>query len=378
MFLESLSLTNFRNYEKIDIKNFSRINFFYGLNAQGKTNLLEAIHLLCSGKSFREVTNRELINHKKEYFLIQGQILLDSGIKDRIVLYYLENGKKELSINKKKITRFSNYFGRYPVVLMYPELYKVISGGPSERRKFIDFLLSETDANYLATLKEYTKILKQRNFLLHQISEGKLVKEETLEPWSEKLIVNGSRLVKDRLNFLKKFVVELSDTFNKIANKNLNLSINFESNILNGKSIENIEYLFKEKLQRLKEREKRFGTTILGPHRDDFVFLVDGFDLKKFGSRGEYKSLLIALKIAEFNYVKEKSKEHPVFLFDDFYSELDDFRTIRIFSSMTQLNQIFLTSPKKLDITEELKKYGFSKEEISIYKVEDNNIVKEL
>ena len=355
MFLRQLKLCNFRNYQKADIEFSPGLNFIYGRNAQGKTNFLEAIYLLCLGRSFRLARNQDLLEYRSDFFTLQGKISKDNKIDKAIALNYVKDGIKEISIDRKRLNRHSAIFGQFPVVVMAPDEFKITSGGPSERRRFIDILLSQVSLSYLSDLQEYNRVLKQRNKILQDIKENKSVSEAALEPWTQKLIKAGSKILVRRISFVEDFSELLNTLYKHVSEKESELRMTLDSTVAYNNE-ETIEKSFQIELQKAKGKELFLGNTLIGPHRDDLILEIDGLDLRRFGSRGEHKSVVIALKIAEFKYLKQKQDETPIFLLDDCYSELDEFREANVFQTIQGLGQIFLTSPKE-SILEEQKQF---------------------
>ncbi|NIR48517.1 DNA replication/repair protein RecF, partial [candidate division KSB1 bacterium] len=256
----------------------------------------------------------------------------------------------------KRLQSHSKIFGEFPIVVMSPEDYKITTGGPSERRRFIDVLLSQVSISYLTNLQEYYRILKQRNKILQNMKEGVRVNDTALIPWTENLINCGSKIVRDRHKFAKNFLTYFAPIYKEYSESDDEIDMSLDSIIAANEVGENIEEeRFKSELEKYRLKEKRLGMSLIGPHRDDISFTINGKDIRTYGSRGEHKSVLISLKIAEFNFLREAKEEAPIFLLDDYYSELDDLREERVFLSLEELGQVFLTSPKKQVLTEHSK-----------------------
>lgn len=349
--MSNLDVVNFRNYDKAKINFFQNLNILYGLNAQGKTNFLEAIYLLCLGRSFRLAKNKELVRSGTDFFKVEGKVVQDNHLEKKIVLKYVLNGRKETSLDRKRLKGHSEIFGQFPIVVMAPDEFKITEGGPAERRRFLDILLSQVSLSYLITLQEYNRTLKQRNKILQDLRDGKIIQESAMIPWTEKLIKNGCKIIKLRKKFIEEFAVILNSIYKQYSESKDNLNVYLDASI----ALTNLDLLeenFSKKLMALKAQEKRIGSTLVGPHRDELIFEINGFDLRKYGSRGEHKSVLISIKIAEFKYLNQCKDETPILLLDDCYSELDKFREERVFDSMQGLGQTFLTTPKESALTE--------------------------
>ncbi|MCG8605282.1 DNA replication/repair protein RecF [bacterium] len=357
MHLGKISLSNFRNYDNVELCFSPNLNIIYGRNAQGKTNLLEAIYLVCLGRSFRLATNEELLKAGTEALLLDGDINLDNEVQKRVVLQYKREGKKEISIDLKRLKSHAALFGNFPAIVMSPDDYRITTGGPAERRRFIDVLLSQLSLSYLTDLQQYHRVLKQRNRILQSLKEGRSVSNATIEPWTNNLIQVGSKILTKRFEFIKKFMPLVDSVYKEYSESQDSLSLSIESTVLvaNGSSVEES---FLGALELSRSKEWIVGRTVIGPHRDDLVFKINDKDLRKYGSRGEHKSVLISLKFAEFDILKEMKQETPIFLLDDYRSELDGFREEKVFSSLQRLGQIFLTSPTEAILTKERQNLG--------------------
>ncbi|TDI80578.1 MAG: DNA replication/repair protein RecF [Caldithrix sp.] len=372
MHLEKILMVSFRNFSAAEATFSSDLNLIYGLNAQGKTNFLEAIYLICLGRSFRVAKNQELVKKDESFFTIDGNLTLDNQIKKRTVLRYIRDGKKEISIDRKKLTKHSKIFGQFPIVVMAPDEFKITSGGPSERRRFIDIFLSQVSLSYLTNLQEYNRILKQRNRVLQQIRDGQAVSETSIAPWTQRLVEVGCEIINARNMFILEFSETLQAIYKKYTESRDILKIFIESTVTLRHEICETEDFYGA-FQSVKNKEKVLGTTLVGPHRDDLVFKINGMDLRKYGSRGEHKSVLVALKIAEFRYLKLKQDETPIMLLDDCYSELDNLREEKVFKSLKDLGQIFMTSPRESILDNQRGQFdNFSN--ISRFYIENGNI----
>ena len=346
MHLQSISISNFRNYERADITFSRHFNLIYGLNAHGKTNFLEAIYILCLGRSFRMAKNQNMLRFDSPHFIIEGNLILDNQIQKTVVLRYIRDGLKEISIDHKRIRSHSTIFGHFPAVVMSPDEFRITAGGPAERRRFIDILLSQVSVSYLSNLQEYNRILKQRNRILQNIRNGQTFDKNAIIPWNNSLVRKGSQIIGDRYSYLREFDTVLEPIYRQYTQSNENLTVTLDSPFKDD-TTEAIEAQFSTALAQVQRREEILGTTLRGPHRDDLRFSIDDVDLRHFGSRGEHKSALISLKIAEFFFVQERRQETPIMLLDDCYSELDGFREKRVFESLKDLGQVFMTSPRQ-------------------------------
>lgn len=357
MYLGQLSMVNFRNYESADLTFKSKINLIYGLNAQGKTNFLEAIYLLCLGRSFRQATNQDILRIGSSYFTIKGHLNLDNHLEKVVALQYIKNAKKEVSVDRKRLQGHSEIFGSFPVVVISPDDYKITSGGPSERRRFIDILLSQVSVSYLGHLQDYHRVLKQRNKILQDMKTGMSVAESTLEPWTEKMITAGSKILRDRHHFISEYSRLLDPVYREYSTTNDSIAVVIDSIVL----APDFESNYISALKKYAAKERALGVSLVGPHRDDLVISINGRDIRTYGSRGEHKSVVIALKLAELQFLKIKRDETPIFLLDDCFSELDDIREQRVFSSLQGLGQMFITSPRERSVLESIEPENISK-----------------
>jgi len=345
MFLMNLVISNFRNYQNAEVDLSPSFNVIRGLNAQGKTNFLESIYLICLGRSFRAAKNQDLLRSDSESFHVKAVICHDNGIDRKVVVSYVRDGRKEISIDRKRVTSHSKIFGEFPVVIMAPDEFKVTAGRPSERRRFLDILLSQISLSYLSNLQEYTKILKQRNSILQRIKEGTKISDSVIEPWTDRLVETGAVVFNYRLAFLKEFSKIVNKCYQQLSQTQDVVDISIESTIYNneGNSIQT----FKDRIKEKRAKEFALGTTVVGPHRDDLVFTINEMDLRKYGSRGEHKSMLVALKLAEFRHLRDKKNETPVLLLDDCHSELDNNREQGVLDILDGVGQVFMTSPRE-------------------------------
>lgn len=340
MILNSLSLKKFRIHTDTQIEFSPQLNYIIGGNGQGKTSILEAIYYLCTTKSHTPQSDSQSVQFEQEEFELNGNF---SGATDndvRIVFRISEN-KKYYFQNSKQVHRASEIIGKYPVVILTPSDHSITQGSPTERRKFVDSVISQTSVTYLQLLLDYNKTLKQRSSLLSQLKEDrrKHLLEE-LEAWSKKLAITGTDLIKYRIRFTKEFNSFISESYNNIMFGNELPEINYS--FLDGNGNEIYE-TFSDLLLKRKEEEIRRGANLVGPHRDDFIFSINGINLRDYGSQGQHKTYQVALRFAQFFYIKEKAGITPLFLLDDVFGELDTNRSINISNYLKQIGQAFIT-----------------------------------
>jgi len=344
--LTSLHAQNFRNLSKLEIDFEKKVNAFVGQNAQGKTNILEAITILAFGKSLRSNSEKSLLKIGEDFFRVAG-VARDSDAEKVKIEIAATNNQKVFKLNGKKITA-SKLVGNFPVVSFSPEDLNLLLLSPSLRRRYLDILLSQTSSKYLLALSGYGKALKNRNALLARIKEG-LAKEDELDFWDAELARHGSLIGKARSDFLNFAEKPLAQNFKNISKEEKTLSfkiINFH-----GAEITAEKYL--ENLLKLREKDLRYENTNYGVHRADLVFELSGELLSENGSRGEIRSTVLALKFVELTFIEKQLKEKPILLLDDVFSELDASRQKSLMGLIAN-HQTFLTTTKlsHLDATQ--------------------------
>ena len=359
MHLDHLSLENFRNHGKLelDFNHGQRINYFIGPNAFGKTNILEAIYLLALTKSFRAAGLDDLIGWNCEYARVKGSLNSaddDTDIGDASELeVFLGNPphpKKSLKKNGVKTTA-ENFIGNCKVVLFTPEDLNLLYLGPDLRRRYLDILNLQVKRDYYSALRNYKKTLEQRNSLLRLIKDGRARSAE-LDLWDEKLAEYGSKIILERAKTVGFFHEKLQEKYRQISQNREAMSVEYKCSgaPLLGSGTQNlslgeIQTAFTQKLGQNRTRDLEAGITTSGPHRDDLVFSLEGRNLVQHASRGEYRSIVLAMKILEMEYHAQISGTRPIVLLDDVFSELDDNRRSMLVSAI-QHHQIFITSTK--------------------------------
>ena len=341
MVLEKIELRNYRLH--LDTKtNFSKhLNYIVGGNGQGKTSLIEAIYYLCTSKNLNQAKDFEVISFNESYFNIIGNFCDLTDNKVRVHFSNIEN-KKSISIDEKLIGRASNLIGKFPVVTLIPANHSITQGAPADRRKFFDSVISQSSSTYLKILLDYNRTLKQRSSLLNQIKESKSQKLlDELSVWTESLVKQGTEIIKHRIRFLNLFKDYVQDSYKRIMNNAEVPSIEYL--YLNQSDASNIEELFISELEKNRNLELIRGKNLIGPHRDEFVFRINEKELKKYGSQGQHKTFLIALRFGEFFFLKNIVGRTPIFLMDDIFGELDGYRANKISEYMKEIGQAFIT-----------------------------------
>ena len=355
MWIKKIKINNFRNYNYQEINLEKNINIFYGENAQGKTNIIEAIFLSSMGKSFRAKKDKEMIMLGKE----SSNIELEYEKKDRDGKIKIELGNKKIVyINGIKIKKLSELLGKINVVIFTPDDINILKGGPQNRRRFLDIMISQLRPNYMYNLNLYLKTLEQRNNYLRQIKEENK-NENMLDIWDEELSNYAINIYNYRNEFIEKIKNKIKNIHAEITNNKEEIEIEYLS-----------ECISKEKyLDLLKQRRKLDiikGYTTKGIHRDDFNIYINKKELGIYGSQGQHRTAILSLKLAELNIVKDEIGESPILLLDDFMSELDEKRRKNFLEKIEDV-QVIITCTEKIDI--ENKK-------VLVYNVKSGEIIK--
>lgn len=341
MILRKISLRNFRNYADLALNLSESCNFFVGDNAQGKSNLLEAVHVLGLTRSFRSTHDRDLIRFGSSGYEISGEFIDELGVRHVTTICYDQQQGKEASLDRKRMQN-TFWVGKFPIVHFSPECHKITSGPPSERRRFVDILLCQSSPAYLADLVEYNRVLRQRNALLAQAESDSA---SNLMAWSQALAVFGCRITSARRKFVKEYEEILLQSYQHISGSSLPFELAYRTQFL---SEEITPERFLQLLQTARMHEERRKRTQVGPHFDDFTFEIAGKDLRKYGSRGEQKSALVALKLAETLYLKVHTGTAPIILLDDLASELDGHRLRSTMDYFYGNGQLMITSTAEI------------------------------
>lgn len=391
MVIKSLYMNNFRNYENEKIIFSDEFNYIFGNNGVGKTNILEAMTFLSFGKSFLNSKESDCILLGKDNFFIEGQYQNEFTNEYLLSLNYY-TGKKFFSLNKERVNGFSgNVFGKFPLVYLTPHSINITYGNPSERRKFFDIIFSQINPLYLDYLKKLNKILKLKNTLLKEsnLNISQFEFNKLLDSYNELMADISAEIIYRRKLFLAEFEKYLIRNYKHLSTENELPIITYSSTLNNTDTLkdspdsqkENIKDIFKEMFDEIKSKEISRKLTLIGPHRDDYIFLLKRktlenkeqlIELKSFASQGEHKTFLIALKLSEYNFIKDKLGTNPILLLDDVMSELDSIRVKKLMSHIPNFSQVFVTSTE-LNHIDEFKNF-LNSSVIKIFKVENNNV----
>ena len=340
MFLSSINLRNIRKHTNSRIDFTDKINYIIGGNGVGKTSVLEAIYYLSTTKSCVTSSDTEVVKLGQSDFSIQGSF--EGFTNDNVQVNFSSvDNKKTYILNSKLINKFSDIIGKFPVVLLSPADHTITQGYPADRRRFIDSVISQASKTYLNLLIEYNRIQKQRASLLNRIRENNYNKDSELDAWNEKLIKSGVEIIKHRANFISEFEIYIKESYQKILSDEEVPGVYYY--FLEDKCSENLEECFEQLLYQKAEDEIRRAINLVGPHKDDFIFNINGISLKSYGSQGQHKTFQTMLKFAEYFYLKDKKGNSPLFLLDDVFGELDSTRANEISKCLSTVGQAIIT-----------------------------------
>ncbi len=348
MHLKRLSLVNYKSFESKTLEFNPVINCLVGENGVGKTNILDAIYHLSFGKSYFNPVSTQNIKHGTDFFVIEGEFEKEDK-NEKIVCSFKKGLKKVIKRNGKAYGRFSNHIGFLPLVIISPADRDLIIEGSDTRRKFIDGVISQSDKDYLQTLIEYNKVLAQRNSLLKYFVANTTFSGDTLSIYNQQLHEKGSIIHRKRQQFLEDFIPIFKEQYQNISEKEEYINLKYDSKLS--------ENTLMELLETALEKDRILQYTSVGIHKDDLDFSIAGHPIKKFGSQGQQKSFLIALKLAQFHFIKAQSKTTPILLMDDIFDKLDERRVSHIVSLVEKehFGQLFI-SDTHVDRTEKVVK----------------------
>ena len=335
MHLTYLKAVNFRNFPQVDIEPCPGVNIFYGLNGSGKTNLLEAIFLLCLGRSQRGNGDAVLLKENEETYRIEGKIQA-SEISHEIAIAYLNRGRKQITIDGVK-SRLPELYERFSAVAIGPEDSEILSGAPSVRRLFMDLYISQYSPKYLKQLARYNRIVAQKNAALKDQVE--------FDSYNALMVESGSEIMRARDQFVKVLQKTSGEYYERFSSGS-RLKIEYQPSALKAADFDEkmVESEFEIRLDEVREKEKIIKTALIGPHRDEIQFSINDLPARTHGSQGEWRSSAIALKLAVYNFIKEKRKFAPILLLDEIFAELDNQRSEQLINSFAAFEQLFLTT----------------------------------
>ncbi len=344
MYIQELSLRSYRNYDQLSLSFDHKINVIIGENAQGKTNLMEAIYVLAFARSHRTPRDKELIQWDAEYGKIKGSIFKRNRRFPLEIV--LSNKGKKAKFNHIEQKRLSDYIGALNVVMFAPEDLNLVKGSPQVRRRFIDMEIGQIQPTYIYHLGQYQKILRQRNHLLKELQRKRDADLTMLRVLTDQLIEHAATIVDRRFRFLQ-LLREWATPIHEGISRNLEqLEIAYDASVKVSEAmdLETLKSTYQEKFTDIETKEVERGTTLAGPHRDDLVFFVNGKDVQTYGSQGQQRTTALSLKLAEIELIHSEVGEYPILLLDDVLSELDDFRQSHLLHTIQGKVQTFVST----------------------------------
>ncbi|MCK9423081.1 MAG: DNA replication/repair protein RecF [Bacteroidales bacterium] len=337
MYLQKISLASFKNYHQAGFVFSDKINCFVGNNGVGKTNLLDAIHYLSFCKSFFSSLDAQNIHHGDEFFTIQGIFNRGTDVTELIQCIQKKNQRKRFLINKKEYDRLADHIGNFPLVMISPYDRDLINDGSELRRKYIDSVISQFDKFYLDDLIQYNRVLAQRNALLRSFADQHYFDSGALEIWDEQMIRLGNNVLLKRKKFLEQFIPVFQQYFSLIGGDAETVQIRYISQLE--------EHTYREQFKAALPADRSAQFSTVGIHKDDLEFLLGGFPIKRFGSQGQQKSFVIAIKLAQFEYTRTIKGFKPILLLDDVFDKLDDLRVAQLIKLVSEhsFGQVFIT-----------------------------------
>jgi len=365
MYLKKLSVLNFKNYPETELQFSSHINCITGNNGEGKTNVLDAIHYLSFCKSFFNPIDSQNILHEAPFFLIQGSYNVNDK-EEEIYCGLKRNQKKQFKRNKKEYQRLADHIGLFPLVMISPADSELITEGSESRRRFIDSVIAQFDREYLESLISYNKVLSHRNALLKQFGDNRRFDKDSLEIWDFQLIEFGKKGHEARKKFINSFIPIFQRYYELISGAREVVGIQYVSH-LNDAAFEDV-------LEKALPRDRAIEYTTVGIHKDDLEFTINGYPLKKYASQGQQKSFLIALKLAQFDFMKSIKKITPILLLDDIYDKLDDLRVKQLMELVRSDNfgQLFITDTHLTRLSD---LFNTSGADFKVFKINNGNAI---
>ena len=336
MFLKKLSLVNYKNFDSRDFEFDSKINCFVGDNGRGKTNAMDAIYHLCFGKSYFNPVASQNIRYGQGFFVIEGLFSLKER-EEKIVCSFKKGAARLIKRNDKTYDRISDHIGLLPLVMISPADRDLITEGSDTRRKFMDGVISQSDKSYLKALLNYNKILSQRNALLKYFTLNQTFNGDTLTVYNDQLHQYGTEIYTKRRAFIEELIPIFSEHYIAISGGHERVNLSYQSTLK--------ESDLRTQLEESLSKDRALQHTTVGIHRDELIFEIEGYPIKKFGSQGQQKSFLIALKFAQFDFIKKESGTTPILLLDDIFDKLDEHRVGHIVALVDDehFGQIFIS-----------------------------------
>lgn len=366
MQLNSLHLINFKNHLSGDLEFGKQVNCFLGDNGSGKTNILDALHYLCFCKSYFNPIDSQNISHGEAFMMIKGEF--SNHENEEIISCGVKRGvKKVFKRNEKPYSRLLEHIGKFPAVIIAPDDSEIVRGGSDVRRKWMDGVISQFDRTYLEKLIDYKRAMAQRNILLKYFAENRLWDPSLIEPWDARIAPNAVYIARLRKEFIQNFLSVFLEVYCDICGGGEEVSLEYLSNVSEN------ENDFLELLKTSQEDDRRMRRMMCGVHKDDLVFKIGGNSLKKFGSQGQQKTFLIAMKLAQLVFLEKTTGVKPILLLDDIFDKIDDKRVRALMSRVTDgtFGQIFITDTHLGRIPEMFKYIGV---DVRVFEVIDGEV----
>ncbi|MFO6496548.1 MULTISPECIES: DNA replication/repair protein RecF [unclassified Bacillus (in: firmicutes)] len=344
MYIQNLTLSSYRNYERLELQFENKVNVIIGENAQGKTNLMEAIYVLAMAKSHRTSNDKELIRWDEDYAKIEGRVMKKNGSVP-IQLVISKKGKKG-KVNHIEQQKLSQYVGAVNTIMFAPEDLNLVKGSPQVRRRFLDMEIGQVSPVYLHDLSLYQKILSQRNHFLKQLQTRKQTDQTMLDVLTEQLAEFAAKVVIKRLQFVDQLEKWAQPIHSGISRglEELTLKYHTSLHVSDSPDLSKMINSYQEAFSKLRDKEIDRGVSLSGPHRDDVLFYVNGRDVQTYGSQGQQRTTALSLKLAEIDLIQEEIGEYPILLLDDVLSELDDYRQSHLLHTIQGRVQTFVTT----------------------------------
>lgn len=364
MYLAQIKLTQFKNYGQLSLELSPRLNCLTGLNGMGKTNVLDAIHFLCMCKNHTGLNDKQLIRHNDAFFRIEGRFTID-GETQKIVAKFQSGQRKEMEKNGVAYERLTDYIGQFPVVMIAPDDVSLVQEGSEDRRRFLDATLSQISSGYLQNLLVYNALLRQRNALLKQFAEQKRFDAVLLESIDRQMPAPAQFIFEQRKQFVETFRPLFHDLYAAISNSRETVDVQYDSDLSDG--------MLEDLLPAVVEKDRILQRSTVGPHRDDLALFMDGKPVKKFASQGQLKSFLLALRLAQYEVLRQVKGIAPILLLDDIFDKLDAQRVRHLVGLLIgrDFGQIFITDTQRGRIEEIIASFSG---EYKLFEVEDGII----
>lgn len=370
MILKQLSVKNFRNYSSANINLSSKVNIFFGKNAQGKTNLLESIYFLSFTKSHRSFIDNALIKNDENYLKITGILKNNSLFKTKLEIV-LDKDKKSIYVDDDEYKKIGDYITKLNIIIFYPDDLDIIKGSPNIRRRFLNSEISQYDSNYLIFLNKFRKIQKIRNDYLKKININNNYDEQYFSIINDYYIESSLKIFIIRSNFINELNEIIENIFYDLTGlKGFHIVYKNSLNLNSFNDIDNIEIIniFKEKINNNFDSEIRIGNSLIGPHKDDIEFYLNDLNLKNYGSQGQQRLVVLTTKLSEIEILKKHNLETPILLLDDVFSELDDEKKNRLLKYISKDIQTIITTTDLKNIDKKIKKKS------KLFEIENGNI----